>query len=156
MCKVYEAKSKFDSEEDHYAVRIMSNRKPAFLLKVQEEIALMKLCECPNIVRHKETYYYDNSVFMFIDYMDWGCLTSVIEDSRQISANIIAYILSEILRGLSHLHSQKLIHRDLKSDNILVDSKGHIKIADFGFAAQLTLEKENRQSVVGTPAWMAP
>ena len=53
----------------------------------------------------------------------------------------MAYILSQILQGLYHLHSKKLIHRDLKSDNILVNTKGEIKIADFGFAAQLTIEK---------------
>ena len=61
-----------------------------------------------------------------------------------------------MLQGLAHLHSKKQIHRDLKSDNILLSSDGSIKIADFGFAAQLTQEREERNSVVGTPAWMAP
>lgn len=53
MCKVYEAKSKYDNGENHLAVRIINNKKPAFLLKIQEEIALMKACECENIVKHK-------------------------------------------------------------------------------------------------------
>lgn len=61
-----------------------------------------------------------------------------------------------IILGLEKLHENHLIHRDLKSDNILVSLEGGVKIADFGFAAQLTKEKQKRTSVVGTPAWMAP
>jgi p21-activated kinase 2 len=48
------------------------------------------------------------------------------------------------------------MHRDLKSDNILINKKGEIKLADFGFATQLTEEKQHHKSVVGTPAWMDP
>ena len=62
----------------------MSNKKPAYLLKVQEEIALMKLCECENIISHHETYYYDSAIFMFVDYMNSGCLTNLIQESRQL------------------------------------------------------------------------
>ena len=54
------------------------------------------------------------------------------------------------------LHDKKQIHRDLKSDNILISTDGDVKIADFGFAVQLTKEREMRNSTVGTPAWMAP
>ncbi len=78
---------------------------------------------------------------MFVDYMDWGSLTSVIQDFRELPLSAITYILMQLLRGIAHLHSKKQVHRDLKSDNILVNKKGEIKIADFGFAAQLTLEK---------------
>lgn len=61
-----------------------------------------------------------------------------------------------MLLGLDYIHKKNKIHRDLKSDNILVNSNGDIKIADFGFAIQLTEEKDKRNEVVGTPAWMAP
>lgn len=72
--------------------------------------------------------------------MDSGSLTQLIEQSefKRIPENIIAYILREILEGVSVLHRKKRIHRDLKSDNILLNKSGEIKIADFGFAAQLT------------------
>lgn len=64
--------------------------------------------------------------------------------------------MREILLGLDVLHVNKQIHRDLKSDNILINKDGEVKVADFGFAIQLTKEQKNRKSVVGTPAWMAP
>lgn len=68
----------------------------------------------------------------------------------------MAYVMREIIRGLAVLHKNKQIHRDLKSDNILLSESGDVKIADFGFAVQLTKEREMRNSTVGTPAWMAP
>ena len=69
---------------------------------------------------------------------------------------MIAYILREIIKVVAVLHHKKRIHRDLKSDNILLNKQGEIKIADFGFAAQLTREKAQRNTLVGTPCWMAP
>lgn len=54
------------------------------------------------------------------------------------------------------MHRNHRLHRDIKSDNVLVDFKGRVKLADFGFAAGLTAEEDKRKSVVGTPYWMAP
>ena len=89
--------------------------------------------------------------------MNEGCLTDFIfQYMEKIPEDIIAYILKEILIGLGALHCRRQMHRDLKSDNILINSSGEVKIADFGFAIQLTKERDNRVSLVGTPAWMAP
>ena len=64
--------------------------------------------------------------------------------------------MCETLKGLQHLHSNHILHRDIKSDNILISRDGKVKLADFGYAAQLTQEQEVRQSKVGTLCWMAP
>jgi serine/threonine protein kinase len=64
--------------------------------------------------------------------------------------------MQRILVGLNALHQKRQLHRDLKSDNLLLNLDGDIKLADFGFAIQLTKDRLNRKSVVGTPAWMAP
>jgi p21-activated kinase 2 len=117
----------------------------------------MSMCANKNIVNYHASYYYMNCLFMFIEFMDGGCLTEVIyQYMKKIPERISAYIMREILLGLKVLHEHKQIHRDLKSDNILVGRDGTIKVADFGFAIQLTKEQKNRKSVVGTPAWMAP
>jgi protein-serine/threonine kinase len=57
---------------------------------------------------------------------------------------------------LSYIHSLHRIHRDIKSDNILLNDVGEVKVADFGYAAQLTQQQQKRNTVVGTPYWMAP
>lgn len=156
MCTVYQAFNRKNSEEC-WAVRVMKVPEQDILHKIKIEAAVMSMCSNPNIVNYHSSYYYMNCLFMFIEFMDGGCLTEVIyQYMRNIPENIAAFIMKEILLGLDVLHRHKQIHRDLKSDNILVDKNGRIKVADFGFAIQLTKEQKNRKSVVGTPAWMAP
>lgn len=117
----------------------------------------MSLCCSEAIVNYHFTYYFKESLFMFIDFMDVGALTDfVYQYLKKIPEDVIAYIMKQSLIGLNSLHQKKQLHRDLKSDNILIDTKGNVKIADFGFAIQLTKERMKRKSVVGTPAWMAP
>eukprot|EP01099_Mayorella_cantabrigiensis_P001302 TRINITY_DN1564_c0_g1_i1.p1 TRINITY_DN1564_c0_g1~~TRINITY_DN1564_c0_g1_i1.p1 ORF type:complete len:221 (-),score=49.93 TRINITY_DN1564_c0_g1_i1:244-819(-) len=68
----------------------------------------------------------------------------------------VAYVCRESLQALNHIHSMKRLHRDIKSDNILLGLNGEVKLADFGFAAQLSDKQQKRNTVVGTPYWMAP
>lgn len=98
---------------------------------------------------------------MFMEYMEYGSLTKFIhyyrvERNEKIPEGVIAYIVFEILKGLGCVHNRWQIHRDLKSDNILINKKGEVKISDFGYALQFTKEKTASKDVVGTPAWMAP
>ena len=89
--------------------------------------------------------------------MDVGALTEMLEDKKgKIDERLCAYILRKSLEGLYYLHSKSIIHRDIKSDNILVNSNGDIKLCDFGYATQLTKIKRGTVSQVGTICWMAP
>lgn len=89
--------------------------------------------------------------------MNAGALTDFVYFYlKKIPEEVIAFILKRILVGLYALHSKRQLHRDLKSDNVLLNMQADVKIADFGFAIQLTKDRLNRKSLVGTPAWMAP
>lgn len=123
------------------------------------EIVMMKTSQHPNIVRYYDTYSpMKGDIWIVMELMDGGCLTDVIDQYAQLPLNEpqISLICKGILQALVFLHSHQKIHRDIKSDNILINSKGEVKVADFGFAAQLTEEKQKRKTVVGTPYWMAP
>ena len=85
-------------------------------------------------------------------------LTELIQKWHQVySETVVKFVLRKILEGLAHLHSMGIIHRDIKSDNVLINKDGLLKLADFGYSCRLTSpEDDNRQSRVGTAAWMAP
>lgn len=118
----------------------------------------MKTSDHPNIVKYHDSFLVNNSLWVVMEFMDGGCLTDILEeyDTVPLSESQIAYICRETLNGLAYIHSLDRIHRDIKSDNLLLNMDGKISIADFGYAAQLKGNKEKRTTIVGTPYWMAP
>ena len=116
------------------------------------EIAITKSCNNPCIVTYYESYFFNNYLCIVVELMQ-GNLTELISDKPgAIPEKHIAYILKEILIALRYLHSRFRIHRDIKSDNVLLSLDGYVKLGDFGYSAQLTEEKDKRVTVVGTPS----
>ncbi|KAM3669150.1 serine/threonine-protein kinase PAK 3-like [Ammospiza maritima maritima] len=100
-------------------------------------------------------YLLGEELLLVIEYMDGGVLSDIVSQTC-LSEDEMAAISRECLQGLDFLHSNDVIHRDVKSDNILLRTDGSVKLADFGLATQLTPEQSRRCSVTGTPWWMAP
>jgi serine/threonine protein kinase len=90
-----------------------------------------------------------------MELMDGGSLTNV-ATYCECQEPHIAYFMREVLKALDYMHKRNKIHRDIKTDNVLLKKNGEVKLADFGYTAQLSSEEECRKSVVGTPYWMAP
>ncbi len=104
---------------------------------IRNEVGLMNICkENENILRCYECFDFKQRLWIFLEYMNAGCLTSLVEEKKgAIDERVCAYILYSVLKGLNALHSRGILHRDIKSDNILVNKNGDVKIADFGYAA---------------------
>jgi len=122
------------------------------------EIDIKKRSHHQNIVNYIHGYYIDQEIWVILEFMGGGSLTEILEmfGFVKMTEPQIAYVTLESLKALNFLHNQFRIHRDIKSDNILLGDSGEVKLADFGFAAQLTLTQQKRNTVVGTPYWMAP
>ncbi|PAV15762.1 Pkinase-domain-containing [Pyrrhoderma noxium] len=151
---VYVAKSLSSGKK--VAIKEMDlSRQPRIELIVNE-ILVMKESQHPNIVNFLDSYLVrNNELWVVMEYMEGGALTDIIENNS-LEEEQIASICFETCKGLGHLHEQHIIHRDIKSDNVLLDAQGRVKITDFGFCAKLTDQKSKRATMVGTPYWMAP
>lgn len=124
---------------------------------IVNEVGVMRMCaDNQGVLKVIEAYDYKQRLWIFVELMD-DALTSYVQTlHKSYSENIVKYVLRKSLEGLHYLHQRHIIHRDIKSDNLLMNAKGEVKLADFGYAVQLTEERAGRKSKVGTVCWMAP
>jgi len=125
---------------------------------ILNEITIMKESHHPNIVNYVDSYILEGTLWVVMEYVDGGSLTDIIECNPYIPEPIIAAVCKEVLQALEYLHNRPnpIVHRDIKSDNVLIGIDGRIKLTDFGYGAALTRDQDKRTSVIGTTYWMAP
>ena len=148
--------------------------KPSFKKYFDNEINILKSLNHPNIVKLEEVKRSNNHYYIVMEYINGGglsnCLKKYMEKHKKaFPEEIVQHLMRQIIEGLYYLHSKKIIHRDLKLDNIMINfdseadkenlnmMKARVKIIDFGFAIQLTSEKKDlTYSAVGSPINMDP
>ena len=136
----------------------------------------------PNIVEMYDSFLVGDELWVVMEYLEGGALTDIVTHAR-MDEEQIATVCLQCLQALAFLHSQGVIHRDIKSDSILLAADGRViglmsffmltcltlswhninsifwrqvKLSDFGFCAQVSQELPKRKSLVGTPYWMSP
>ncbi|KAJ1685729.1 hypothetical protein LUZ63_017119 [Rhynchospora breviuscula] len=148
-------------------------RSRANLDDVRQEAKAMALLSHPNILRAHCSFIVDQHLWVVMPFMAAGSLQSILSSSFPdgLPEQSVAVVLKETLHALSYLHGQGHIHRDIKAGNILVDSDGSVKLADFGVSASIYEAQHSSSSgllrvsaapasffneMAGTPYWMAP
>ncbi|XP_036387392.1 serine/threonine-protein kinase 4-like [Megalops cyprinoides] len=127
------------------------------LQEIIKEISIMQQCNSPHVVRYYGSYFKNSDLWIVMEYCGAGSVSDIIRlRNKTLTEDEIATILQSTLKGLEYLHFMRKIHRDIKAGNILLNAEGQAKLADFGVAGQLTDTMAKRNTVIGTPFWMAP
>ena len=118
----------------------------------------MQMCkDNDNVIKWYDAFDYGERLWIFLEFMDGGSLNPIVEECMgNISEGVCSFILYQTIKGLASLHKRNIVHRDIKSDSILVNEQGNLKLACFGDAAHPTLKESKRNSKVGTDHWKAP
>ncbi|XP_048225401.1 serine/threonine-protein kinase PAK 4 isoform X3 [Perognathus longimembris pacificus] len=137
------------------AVKKMDLRKQQRRELLFNEVVIMRDHRHENVVEMYNSYLVGDELWVVMEFLEGGALTDIVTHTRMNEEQIAAVCLA-VLQALSVLHAQGVIHRDIKSDSILLTHDGRVKLSDFGFCAQVSKEVPRRKSLVGTPYWMAP
>ncbi|KAL1559006.1 non-specific serine/threonine protein kinase [Salvia divinorum] len=144
------------------AIKILDfERTNCDLNNVSREAQTMVLVDHPNVLKSHCSFVSDHNLWVVMPYMAGGSCLHILKAVHPdgLEEVVIATILREVLQGLDYLHQHGHIHRDVKAGNVLIDSRGGIKLGDFGVSAYLFDAGDRqrmRNTFVGTPCWMAP
>lgn len=127
------------------------------LTDIVKEISIMQQCDSPFIVKCYGSLFDSQDLWICMEYCGAGSIADIMRlRGKALEEREIATVLQYSLRGLDYLHQMRKIHRDIKAGNILLLNSGTAKLADFGVAGQLSDTLAKRNTVIGTPYWMAP
>ncbi|KAH7492178.1 hypothetical protein KRP22_002265 [Phytophthora ramorum] len=150
----------------HVAIKIMDLEKITTSFEdIRAEVQTMKMTNHPNVLKCYCSFVHKDQLWLVTQLMNKGSCLHVMNLLKKkglgegLKEEFVAVILHETLKGLQYFHENGQIHRDIKAGNILLDSEGHVVIADFGVSGWMMEggdRRKNRQTFVGTPCWMAP
>ncbi|CAH8464866.1 unnamed protein product [Schistosoma margrebowiei] len=139
------------------AVKVMKIDLKDDIRSICQEIHTLRECRHPNIVQFYGSYLRNNKLWICMEYCGGQSMQDIyLYTRRPLEEDCIAFVSRETLQGLNFMHNRGRIHRDIKGANILLTDNGHVKVADFGVAAQLNTSIAKRTTLIGTPYWMAP
>ncbi|XWS39346.1 hypothetical protein CRYUN_Cryun18bG0044700 [Craigia yunnanensis] len=140
------------------AANASKEKTQAHIRELEEEVKLLQNLSHPNIVRYLGTAREDDSLNILLEFVPGGSISSLLGNFGSFPESVVRMYTKQLLLGLEYLHKNRIVHRDIKGANILVDNKGCIKLADFG-ASKKVVELatiNGAKSMKGTPYWMAP
>lgn len=144
---------------EDYAMKVVPKArvsKPKSLEKMKSEIKIQSSLNHVNVVKAYGSFEDEINYYIIIELCPGHSIRDIIKKEGFLKEDVVVQYTRDVLEGLSYLHDNRIIHRDLKIENFLFGSDGKIKIADFGLSAQLDYDNEKKFTVCGTPNYISP
>ncbi|KAM9917993.1 hypothetical protein OXX59_008970 [Metschnikowia pulcherrima] len=139
-----------------FALKIIDLDEASDVRDLIKEIHFLSRVQSQYLTRYYETFLQETKMWIVLEYCGGGSCSDLLKCFGKLKEPTACFILRDVLRGLEYLHAQRKVHRDIKSANILLTEDGTVKLADFGVSGEMSLTRTKRNTLVGTPYWMAP
>ncbi|XP_077402507.1 serine/threonine-protein kinase 36-like [Vanacampus margaritifer] len=153
--RVHKGMKKFTGQVVALKFMPKTGRSNKELQSLKKEIEIMSNLQHPNIVKLFDSYETETEVVVVTEYAE-GQLFQIIEDDGSLPESQVCEIACQLVSALYYLHSRRILHRDMKPQNILFDKNGVVKLCDFGFARAMSVSTMVLTSIKGTPLYMSP
>ena len=149
---VYIAKMRKEKSSKRYAIKKCAIDTRRKVQTICREIGNLRNANHPNVVKFIGSYYHKETAWIVMEYCDAGTLRDL-RYATTLEEQHIAYVMRELLKGLSYMHSAGMMHRDIKGENVLLSVQGDVKVADLGLAVPAV---DDQKRIAGSKYWMAP
>ncbi|NXQ83397.1 STK36 kinase, partial [Nyctibius grandis] len=153
--RVYKGRRKHSAQVVALKFIPKMGRSEKELKNLQREIEIMRGLHHPNIIQMLDSFETDKEVVVVTDYAE-GELFQILEDDGSLPEDQVQTIAAQLVSALYYLHSHRILHRDMKPQNILLGKDGVVKLCDFGFARAMSIHTMVLTSIKGTPLYMSP
>eukprot|EP01117_Protostelium_nocturnum_P011814 TRINITY_DN4308_c0_g1_i1.p1 TRINITY_DN4308_c0_g1~~TRINITY_DN4308_c0_g1_i1.p1 ORF type:complete len:375 (+),score=112.72 TRINITY_DN4308_c0_g1_i1:845-1969(+) len=145
-------------EDKVYAIKFLEIDEEDQDDSLQKEIDILKESRpCPYVVKYYGCFQKESTLMIIMEFCDGGSAQDILKASKQnFEEDQIASLIAQMVQGLVYLHSNRILHRDIKAGNVLLTCDGRAKLADFGVSAKMSQTGQKRVTMVGSPYWMAP
>ncbi|GFR42823.1 hypothetical protein Agub_g3780, partial [Astrephomene gubernaculifera] len=153
--KVYKGRRKCTGQITAMKFILKQGKSEKDIKNLRQEIEILRQLRHENIVQLLDAFETKTEFCVVMEYAQ-GELFEILEDDQSLPEDVVRGIAKQLVRALHYLHSNRIIHRDMKPQNILICSNGVVKLCDFGFARAMSCNTMVLTSIKGTPLYMAP
>ena len=150
---------KYKEDQNIFALKTLKKNKLKEAKQIQHtktERKILEFVNHPFIVSLKFAFQSETKLYLVMDYYNGGELFYHLRKNKRFNEEQSKFYLAQIILAIEFLHKHKVIYRDIKPENIILDNKGYIKLTDFGLAKEDVNDEVGTQTFCGTPEYLAP